>query len=80
MGVGKGQQARSLWNRRMMLLGLGVLATALSCEVSVGYATPILGLGTVGFEHYAALSRIIADKVLPTGRPFAVLQDYPGIH
>ena len=32
------------------------------------------------FERYASLKQIVTEQVLPTGRRFAMLQDYPGAH
>jgi hypothetical protein len=135
-------------NPRLTLITVGALAAALSCQLSIGYASPILAIGWFGLvlhsllpdeqkwtvdllpaaalsylaitgmwafnerspyrdaprsehtrdlgevfpylsgihttpanvERYAALKQILTEKVLPTGRRFAVLQDYPGIH
>jgi hypothetical protein len=135
------------FNPWMMLLSVGILAGGLSCQVSLGYTTPILGLAAFGvilhgllpderffwldlmpavvvawlalvgmwglcaqpyrdgprpeltqnlgelfprlsgvhttpanFERYAALKQIVTERILPAGRPFATLQDYPGVH
>lgn len=53
--AGAAERARAAYHPRLLLLEAGVLVAALSCQISIAYVTPILGVGGFAVALHAVL-------------------------